>query len=243
MSRPLSKPTTVLLTGATSGVGACLLHQLLAQGHRVIAPARRAAQLPAAAGLIPITCDLSDLQALPQHIADWCARYPEVTVLINCAAVQHAFALQDQRSTPLHLIEEAALNLIAPALLAQAFLPSLTNAPDAAIVNISSGLAIFPKQQGGLYSATKAGLSSLTTFLRWQCEDSGILVTEVVLPMVDTPMTAGRGRAKLAPDSVAKAILAGISARKTIIRLGSARALPALQVLAPWLGRRILRGA
>lgn len=243
MSRPLSNPTTILLTGATSGVGAALLHQLLSQGHTVISPARRAAQLPATAGLIPITCDLTDVHALPQQVANWRSQYPDISMLINCAAVQYAFELHDDRSTPQLLIEEAALNLIAPALLCQGLLPQLINAPEGAIVNISSGLAIFPKQQGGLYSATKAGLSSFTTSLRWQCEESGLLVTEVVLPMVDTPMTKGRGRAKLAPDSVAKAILAGISARKKIIRLGSARALPAIQAFAPWLGRRILRGA
>jgi short-subunit dehydrogenase involved in D-alanine esterification of teichoic acids len=242
MSNPLSKPATVLLTGATSGVGASLMRLLLAQGHQVIAPARRAAHMPAVSGLIPVSCDLTDLEALEHCIPQWRVKYADISIVINCAAVQHAYQINDSRSRPAHLIDEATLNLLVPALLCQAFLPQIAGAACGAIVNISSGLAVFPKQEGGLYSASKAGLSSFTTALRWQCQTTPVLVTEVILPLVNTPMTAGRGRMKMSPDQAAKGIIAGICARKEVIRIGSARALPVLQAFAPWIGRRILRG-
>lgn len=243
MSSLLARPATILLTGATSGIGAELVTRLLDVGHCVIAPARRAAHLPARAGLHPITADLTDLAAIPGLAARLLAEHPALSILINAAAVQHARPLTDPTSRPADLIEEAALNLVAPALLAQALLGHLMRQPAGAIVNLSSGLAVFPKEQGGLYSATKAGLSSFTTTLRWQAETSPLLVTEVLLPLVDTPMTAGRGRGKLPASAAADAILAGLAARRTVIRVGAARALPVIRTLAPWLGARLLRGA
>lgn len=243
MSSPLSLSTTVLLTGATSGIGAALLHRLLAQGHSVIALSRRAAHLPAQPGLIAVSADLTDLPAIPALAQRLRAEHPALSVLINNAAVQHAHALTDPVSTPAHLIEEAALNLTAPALLTQALLPHLMAQSAGAIINLSSGLATFPKQQGGLYSATKAGLSSFTTALRWQAEGTPLLVSQVVLPLVDTPMTAGRGKGKITADHAAQTILKGITARRTTIRIGAARALPVIAALAPWLGRSLLRGA
>lgn len=241
MSTPLSIPTTVLLTGATSGIGAALLDRLLDQGHTVIALSRRAAHLPPRAGLYPVTADLTDLSALPALANVLLADHPGLSVLINNAAVQHARPLTDPASRPAHLIEETALNLAAPALLVQALLAHLMRQPAGAVVNLSSGLAMFPKEAGGLYSATKAGLSSFTTSLRWQVEGSGLLVTEAVLPLVDTPMTSGRGRGKITPDRAAALILAGVAARRAVVRIGAARALPVVDALVPWLGRRMLR--
>jgi len=243
MSSPLARPTTILLTGATSGIGAALLPRLLDRGHTVLALARRAVHLPARPGLVPVTADLTDLASLPALAARLAADHPGLSVVINAAAVQHALPLTDLASTPAHLIEEATLNLAAPALLVQALLPTLLRQPDGAIVNLSSGLATFPKAAGGLYSATKAGLSSFTTSLRWQLEATPLLVTEVVLPLVDTPMTAGRGRGKISAEAAADAILDGIDARRPVIRIGAARAIPVIAALAPWLGRRMLRGA
>lgn len=242
MSSPLAQPTTVLVTGASSGIGAALCDLLLLRGHRVLALARKAAHLPARPGLHPVTADLMDLAAIPRLCRQLVADHPDLSILINNAAVQHARPLTDPDSRPEHLVEEAALNLAAPALLVQGLLPHLWPQPRGAIVNISSGLAIFPKEAGGLYSATKAGLSSFTTSLRWQLEETPILVSEVLLPLVDTPMTAGRGRRKLDPHDAAAAVLAGINARRPVIRVGAARALPVLQALAPWAGRRLLRG-
>lgn len=242
MSSPLAHPTTVILTGATSGIGEALCDEMLAGGHSVVAISRSAAHLPPRPGLYPVTADLTDLASIPSLGARLLADHSSASILINNAAVQHARALTDPASTPAHLIEEAALNLAAPALLTQALLPGLLTRSQGAIVNISSGLAIFPKEAGGLYSATKAGLSSFTTSLRWQLEQTPLLVVEVQLPLVDTPMTAGRGKVKLDPIDAADAILRGIDACRPVVRVGAARLLPVFQAVAPWVGRRILRG-
>ena len=110
---------------------------------------------------------------------------------------------------------EVAINLMAPALLAHAVLPALRrHGKQAAIINISSGLAYLPKEQSALYCATKAGLSNFTQSLRYQLEQEGVLVSEVILPLVDTPMTKGRGMGKITAATAAQAILAGIENRR-----------------------------
>jgi uncharacterized oxidoreductase len=243
MSSPLGEPTTILLTGGTSGIGAVLLDRLLGRGHTVLALSRSAAHLPARAGLHSVTCDLTDLEALPGTVQALINDHPDLSVIINNAALQVARPLTDPASSPRDLIGEAAINLTAPAVIVQAALPHLMGLGQGAVINLSSGLATFPKQSGGLYSATKAGLSSFTTSLRWQLEGTRLLVSEVVLPLVDTPMTAGRGKGrKISPDRAVDAILRGIDARCAVIRVGAARVLPIIAALTPWLGRRMLRG-
>jgi short-subunit dehydrogenase involved in D-alanine esterification of teichoic acids len=243
MSSLLSRPETVLLTGATSGIGAELCTRLLDRGHVVIALARRASRLAPVLGLHPLDVDLADADAVLAAAETIAAAHPALSLIVNCAAVQHAVPLTDPASRAALLREEVAVNLLAPALLVQALLPALVAAGRGGIVNVSSGLAVFPKERAGLYPATKAGLSSFSTSLRWQVERHGIAVTEVLLPVVDTPMTAGRadGR-KIAPGPVAEAILEGVSRGRPVIRVGAARLLPLLSRLAPGLGHRILRG-
>ena len=111
-----------------------------------------------------------------------------------------------------------------------------------AIVNISSGLAFFPKQTTSLYCAAKAGLHSLSQSVRYQCEGSKTQISEAILPLVATPMTERRGTGKMEPDRVARAILAGVKAGRSEILVGKAWLLPVLQRLAPSLGRSLLRG-
>lgn len=241
MSSWLASPATVLLTGGTSGIGAELFTRLLAQGHRVIVLARGAERMEARAGLVAVACDLGDPAAVVATARAVLAAHP-VDVLINNAAVQHAVALSDPASTPALLVEEAQLNLLAPALLAQAVLPGMIARGRGVIVNVSSGLAVFPKERAGLYAATKAGLSSFSTSLRWQAERHGVDVVEVQLPVVDTPMTAGRGVRKIPAAVAAEAILRGIAGGRPMVRVGAARLLPLFQRLAPGLGRRIMRG-
>lgn len=242
MSSVLERPATVLLTGGTSGIGAELRDRLLADGHTVIVLARGAGRLAARPGLVAVPCDLTDAEAVVAAARGVLAAHPVVDVLINNAAVQHAVPLSDPGSTPGMLAEEVTLNLLAPALLAQALAPGMVARRRGVIVNISSGLAVFPKERAGLYAATKAGLSSFTTSLRWQLERHGVGVIEVQLPVVDTPMTAGRGVRKIPAGAAAAAILRGVAQGRPVVRVGVARILPLFQRIAPGLGRRIMRG-
>jgi uncharacterized oxidoreductase len=211
MTMPLSGQSTIVLTGATSGIGACIKDRLLAAGHTVIAVSRGAARIPAHPGLVALTCDLADpgkVRTIASRIATDHAR---IDLLINNAGFQHAKPLTAPDIDIDAMIAEAQVNLVAPALFAHALLPALRTAGDgAAIVNISSGLAYYPKRDTALYCATKAGLHSFSQSLRYQLEGANIRVIEAILPLVATPMTEGRGAGKITAGAAADAILAAI---------------------------------
>ncbi len=243
VTTPLSQPSIVVLTGATSGIGAHLLRRLLAGGHRVIAVSRRASALHPHPALELVDCDLADAQAARALTADLIRRHPRIDLLINNAARQYGLPLTAAGFEPDAMIAEARINLVAPALLAHGLIGALALArPGSAIVNLSSGLAYYPKRETALYCATKAGLHSFSQSLRYQLEPRGIRVMEVILPLVATPMTEGRGTGKMDADAAAHAILAGIARGRDEIHVGNARLLPWLIRVAPAVARRMLRG-
>ncbi len=242
MSRFLMSSRSVVLTGATSGIGAVLCQRLLAAGHQVTVVARRASTLPPQTGLRTLDCDLSDPGAVQQAV-DEIAMQPGVDLLINNAAVQYDQALIDPALDVDRLQQEIAVNLLAPAILIHGLAPAMmaTGRPGL-IVNVNSGLAIYPKARTALYCAAKAGLHSLSQSLAYQLEGSSIRVVDAYLPLVDTPMTEGRGNGKLTAQQAGDAILTGIDRRQRRIWIGKAAVLPWLSRLAPGVARMALRG-
>lgn len=242
MSRFLASPRVVVLTGGTSGIGAALCQRLLSADHQVTVVARRASTLSPQTGLRTLDCDLSDPAAVQQAV-DEIARLPGVDLLINNAAVQYDRALIDPALDVDQLRQEVAVNLLAPALLIHGLAPAMmaTGRPGM-IVNVNSGLAIYPKARTALYCATKAGLHSLSQSLAYQLEGSHVRVVDAYLPLVDTPMTAGRGSGKITAQQAAAAILTGIDRGRRRIWIGKAAALPWISRLSPGVARAVLRG-
>ncbi len=247
MSRLLSKPTTILLTGGTSGIGLELVRMLLDEGHAVIVLARRASGLAdalgVAKGLTGYDCDLADVPALRRAMEQIANAHTDISVIVNNAGFQYAVPFTAPEFDAAMMERELAINLLAPALIIHHLLGTLlAHGRDGAIVNVSSGLAFFPKRQSALYCATKAALHSLSQSLRYQLQDTAVDVIEAILPLVDTPMTAGRGSGKMRAEDAARAILVGVKRRDPEIYVGKARLIPLLMRVAPSLGRRILRG-
>lgn len=243
MTDLLAHPTKIVLTGGTAGIGKAMCECLLAAGHQVIVIARRAGSMSRAPHLHPIGCDLADPDAVRTAVAQIAREHPEVTIVINNAALQYGRALTDPDFDAGRLEEEVSINLLAPALIAHGLLATLrAHGKPGAIVNVNSGLAIFPKQESALYCATKAGLHSFSQSLRYQLEGTAIHVLEAFLPLVDTGMTQGRGSGKLSAETAADAILAGIRHGRDRHWIGKARLVPALARLAPGLGSALLRG-
>jgi len=193
---------TVLITGGSSGIGLAFAKQFLQTGNRVIITGRNTEKLANVQAdypeIITEVTDMEDLEAL-QKLAN---RYPDVNILINNAGVQYNYEFVDP-TVPIELIEtELKTNLIAPLQLIKLMLPQLLMKPKAAIVNVSSGLGLVPKQTAPVYCGSKAGLHIATKALRWQLEATSVKVFEVIAPLVDTPMTAGRGKGKITPDAL-----------------------------------------
>ena len=242
--RYLSSPSsTVVLTGGTAGIGKVLCDRLIAQGCTVVVLARGAADLAPAPRLHRVPCDLSDQQAVRSAIARIAVAHPDIGIVINNAALQYDRPLGASDFDADRMVAEVAVNLLAPALIVQGLLATMqAHGRPAAIVNVNSGLAFFPKRRTALYCATKAGLRSFSQSLRYQFEGTPIDVVDVFLPLVDTGMTAGRGRGKMRAAAAADAILAGVFAGRRHVWVGKAALVPILDRLAPALGRAILKG-
>jgi NAD(P)-dependent dehydrogenase (short-subunit alcohol dehydrogenase family)/enamine deaminase RidA (YjgF/YER057c/UK114 family) len=152
-------------------------------------------------GLIAVEADMTNRSALDRLVAS----YPDVTVLVNNAGVQYSYDLADA-ATPLALLDaELDTNLVGPLYLTRRLLPQLLRAEQAEIVNMSSLLGLLPKQSAPVYCASKAALHSFTQTLRWQLEGTPVKVFEIIPPLIDTAMTAGRGTGKISPAALADA--------------------------------------
>jgi len=188
--------TTILVTGATSGIGLGLARRLHALGNRVILTGRRQARLDEATagqpGMTGIRSDIGD----PAAIADLAARlakdHPDLSVVIQNAGIMQAEGLGTDQ-TPVALSEAMiTTNLLGPIRLTHALMPQLLAQPSARIITVSSGLAFVPLAATPTYSATKAAIHSWTQSLRAQLAATRISVHELAPPAVQTDLMPGQ---------------------------------------------------
>jgi len=182
---------TILITGATSGIGLAFAKEFILQGNTVIICGRRDERLSEIKATYPhiITkvCDISDA-AQRIALADWVTKeYPNINMLINNAGIQLAMDLTHPVDME-QLYAEVETNFIAPVHLTSLLVPYLATQQQAAIINITSGLAFVPIAFMPVYCATKAALHSLTLSLRHQLKNTAIKVFEIAPPSVDTEL-------------------------------------------------------
>jgi len=186
---------TILITGGTSGIGLAFAEEFLRSENTVIICGRRQNRLDEIKqkypGIITYVSDVAksaDREALANEVI---THYPNVNVLINNAGVQ----LLTDLTKPVDLsrvTSEVETNFIAPIHLSSLFAPHLATKKDAAIINISSGLAFVPLSFMPVYCATKAAVHSLTLSLRHQLKNTPVKVFEIAPPAVDTELGSDR---------------------------------------------------
>ncbi len=106
---------------------------------------------------------------------------------------------------------------------------------------MNSGLGLVPKTTSAIYCATKGALNIFSQSLRHQLEGTNIRVMQAFLPLVETPMTEGRGSGKLPADRVAADIIAGIEKNQLDIDIGKVKLLRPLARFLPSLARQIMK--
>ncbi|MCB0279692.1 MAG: SDR family NAD(P)-dependent oxidoreductase, partial [Calditrichaeota bacterium] len=104
----------------------------------------------------------------------------------------------------------------------------------------TSGLGLFPKADGLVYSATKAALHNFTIGLRFALKDFGIQVLEFIPPVTDTKMTAARNEAKYDTAKLIQAILPQLKRDKKTVTITQIRIFKWISVLFPALANKIL---
>jgi short-subunit dehydrogenase involved in D-alanine esterification of teichoic acids len=238
----------VLITGGSEGIGLALAQAFVARGNRVLIAARRADRLAAAATTLDeletAVCDLTDETEIRRLVRTAESMLGGISILVNNAGVQcnDRYADDDRDEILAHVDAEIGLNLTGLVKLTTLCIPLLDRETDSALINISSILALAPKRSAPVYCATKAAVRSFSQALRYQlAEGSSIRVVEVLPPMVDTAMTAGRKGPKISPDAVADAVLRGLERDREEIRVGLTRQFALLQRLLPGTAAKMFR--
>ena len=230
---------TILITGGSAGIGLAFAIKFLELGNEVIVTGRRQEVLDAVKsrhpGIHTIQSDIAD----PKQIAALAARvkadFPKLDVLMNNAGVGAAMNLKAPASDLVALTSEVDINLGGVIRMTSALIDILT-ANRGTIINVSSGLAFVPLPSNAIYSATKAAVHSYTQSLRFQLEDSGIEVIELMPPAVRTDLTdefAEHDISMISTEELVKLSFAALRSGKLEIRPGQSRQLAFMRRLAP----------
>lgn len=233
---------TILITGGTSGLGFEFAKQFLALGNTVLITGRDAAKLAHTEHLLPqvhtFQSDVSNPAAIRQLYEQVVGQFPALNILINNAGEMRKLNLNDSTLDLLDVTREIDINLSGPIRMVQQFLPHLKSQPAAAILNVTSGLALTPFPISPIYGATKSGLRSYTKSLRVQVKNSRVQVFELVAPAAKTPLsdkfaTAMDTSSAMAADKLIAAALQGLRQGQSETYPGLAKALRFMSWLAP----------
>lgn len=206
---------TVFITGGSGGIGLALAERFLKEGNTVIVCGRNKEKLDEVVSRFPEikteVCDISKGKERVKLVERVINNYPDLNVLVNNAGVQHRFnLLKTPQPWDFHQ-QEIATNLEAPLHFISLFIPHLKKQNNAAVVNVSSGLAFTPMAATPVYCATKAALHSFTISLRYQLSESNIEVVEIVPPMVNTDLGgSGLHGHAVSPNEFADGVFNGL---------------------------------
>lgn len=235
----------VFITGGGSGIGLALAREFLKTGNRVTICGRDPDKLERAVqenpGLEMLRADISQQQGLELIEQELAGRLSSVSILINNAAVGHAYCML-RDDNPFEKMElELQTDLMAPIRLTRVFLPTLLSREHAAVVNVTSGFAVWPCSSLPGYSTAKGGLHAFTRVLRNQLKQTSIKVFEVLPPMVETEMVKESNAKKISTDQVVAATFAGMRRDRGEIPIGEVKLMRLVGGLFPGLLDWILR--
>ena len=219
----MSEPRTIVVTGASKGIGRAICDKLLEQGHTVIGLARNFSGLGETSSRFHAhVIDLTDLAALPQRLAELVKAYPRTDALVLNAGRGRFGSLEEFSYAQIDAL--MALNFTAQAYVVRALLPGLKRRGAGDLVFIGSEAALWGGRRGAVYSASKAALRGFAQALREECARSGVRVCVINPGMVrseffeelnfapgDDPANA------ILPDEVAQAVAHILAYRQGVV--------------------------
>lgn len=213
--------TVVIVTGASSGIGAATARACAREGARVVLAARRTDRLEALASELPdafvVTTDMRVPEQVRRLVRAAVDRYGRVDVLVNDAGQGLHVPIEAVALDDLQAVIE--LNLYGPLVAMQSVVPLMRSQGAGAIVNVSSNTTRMVLPGVGPYSASKCALNQVSATARAEWAADGIVVS-LVYPNVTatefhSALRAGeiRGGGRFVPqppELVADAILQAI---------------------------------
>jgi len=231
---------TIVITGGSAGIGLAFALKFLELGNEVIVTGRRQAVLDQVKATHPKLHTIQSDAADPAQIAALAARvksdFPKLDVLMNNAGIMLYKNLRTPAANLAGLMAEMNTNIGGVIITTSAFIDIL-RANKGTVINTSSALAFVPLPSAPIYSATKAAIHSYTQSLRFQLEETGVEVIELMPPVVKTDLAAelaeGGDVTVITTADLVKQSFAALKAGAVEIRPGQAKQLAFLRRLAP----------
>jgi NAD(P)-dependent dehydrogenase (short-subunit alcohol dehydrogenase family) len=236
----------ILLTGASSGIGAAAAGKLARRGATVLVVARRQELLDTVVQGITadggkteaIACDLSDLDAVDELVARVEKSHGGLDILINNAgrSIRRPLAESLERW---HDVERTmSLNYYSPLRLIRGFAPGMLERGEGHIINVATwGVLSESSPLFAVYNASKAALSAVSRVIETEWADKGVHSTTLYYPLVNTPMIeptrAYDGLPALTSDEAADWMVIAARTRPVRIAPRIAVAAKALDTVGP----------
>ncbi|MDP9118216.1 MAG: SDR family NAD(P)-dependent oxidoreductase [Actinomycetota bacterium] len=244
---------TVLITGASSGIGEATARLVASAGALTVLVARRADELERVgqdieasggrARLYP--CDLTDFASLDAVVARVLREVGPVDVLVNNAGLSIRRRAERSEGRFHDFERPMQLNYFAAIRLITALLPSMRQRERGHIVNISTwSVQVRPARFSG-YTASKAALEAWCDCVQAEVREHGIRFTTIRMPLVRTPMIeptkAYRRVPALTADEAARVVAHAIVRRPRTLRPPISHALALSEAIVPASTDRIRR--
>ena len=189
---------TVLITGATRGIGKATALHLAGRGHRVLATGRnegllQALEEEARAGALPITVaplDVTDGEAIRQTVAKTVQDFGHLDALVNNAGVSLWGPLEELTLDEVRAVFDT--NLFSALALCQAVLPHMRELGFGTIVNVGSVAGQIAAPVEATYSMTKFALHSMSRALRMEAAPFGVRVVLIEPGVIRTDFQANK---------------------------------------------------
>ncbi|MDO9422598.1 MAG: SDR family oxidoreductase [Methylobacter sp.] len=214
---------SILVTGASSGIGRAIARNLLQQGHHVIGVSRDSGKfIQPMDNFSPVQLDLSRLTDIPQKIRELERTFPKIDAVVFCAGRGQFGSIEEFSYAQIE--DLMTLNFTSQAFLVKTLLPALKRKDHSDLIFIGSEAALKGSRKGAMYCAGKFALRGFTQALREECSKSNVRVCLINPGMVKTAFfeqlsfEPGDDDSNfIAPEDVAEAVSYVLNSRTQIV--------------------------
>jgi NADP-dependent 3-hydroxy acid dehydrogenase YdfG len=211
---PATEQPVLLITGASTGIGAATARLAAAEGYRLVLAARSrerleklAAELGGAEHALAVVCDVTEWEDQQRMVAATLAAYGRIDVAFANAGFGGARGFLND--TPEHWKEMILTNVYGAALTLRATIPALQESHGHLLLTSSvAGRRVLP---GSLYSCTKHAVTAMGEAARQDLHGSAVRVTVIEPGMTDTPFFENRPTDPLEAQDIARGVLYAIA--------------------------------
>ena len=243
---------TVLITGASSGIGLTVAHKLADAGAHVLLVSRTKetleevkAEIEAKGGSASVfPCDLNDLDSIDKVSKQILASVDHIDILINNAGRSIRRAVHESAERFHDFERTMQLNYFGAVRLVMNILPQMMIRRDGHIINISSIGVLANATRFSAYVASKAALDAFSRCLSAEVHSHKIAITSVYMPLVRTPMIAPTKIYKyvptLSPEQAADLVAYAIVKRPKKVATNLGRLASITHSIAPDINNKLM---